>query len=353
MIQQTGLNGFVSPFWSLPLIAKNFFQRFAICDLHQLFLGIIKNLAYYFGLELTVQQRLDFNGIMRSMYPADSYARITMNVFREGGPSVGSLKGDMWLTFATQSIIMFKRYYGQAFVQQYKLWKTIMNGIIMITTKTWTRDELQPDGKLEKLVYSVRKSMVDLYPNADWSFPNFESLYAITSQVAFLGPLHFQSTARDEEMNRRRRQILQVSNGRQQANFLTKMVERQRSAAVVLIENNDGQVVTYAQYMNRKQQKRSFMDYDLIIPKDPTVFVPNHQDLQRVVELLNVFIDEEAEVAILEAFIIDGFFWRNKRVKSASAQSLKKRKKEVVLVLNFEEATITGLFTYTFIDNDL
>lgn len=35
-----------------------------------------------------------------------------------------------------------------------------MNGIIMIVTKTWTHDELQPAGKLENLVYSIRKSMV-------------------------------------------------------------------------------------------------------------------------------------------------------------------------------------------------
>jgi hypothetical protein len=35
-----------------------------------------------------------------------------------------------------------------------------MNGIILIVTKTWTRDEAQPGGSLENLIYSMRKSMV-------------------------------------------------------------------------------------------------------------------------------------------------------------------------------------------------
>lgn len=123
----------------------------------------------------------------RNIYPAEGYARITMNVFREDSYNIGSLKGDMWLTFAAQSIIMFKRlvglvrttwlvlteqrYYGQAEVQKYRHWKNIMNGIILIASKKWERDEVQPEGALERLVYSMRKSMLvrsnesDLFSN--------------------------------------------------------------------------------------------------------------------------------------------------------------------------------------------
>ncbi len=126
-------------------------------------------------------------------------------------------------------------------------------------------------------------------------------------------------------------------------------MENQRSATVVPIENNDGQVVTYAQYVNRKQQKQSFAyvksiicsythfirDYDLIIPKEPTPLNPNNQDMRRIAELVNNLVgEEEADVDILSAFIIDGFCWHNKKVKSASVQSRKKRIKEVILVLD-------------------
>lgn len=58
----------------------------------------------------------------------------------------------------------------------------------------------------------------------NYKFPNFEGLIALPRQILFLGPLHFQSTDREEEMNRRRRQVLQSTNRVNPASQVTKVV---------------------------------------------------------------------------------------------------------------------------------
>ncbi len=75
-------------------------------------------------------------------------------------------------------------------------------------------------------------------------------------------------------------------------------------------------------------------DYDLAIPKTPATFNPNAADMRRIMHLINCLVNEEANITILSSYIINGFFWRNKKVKSASAQSRNKRIKEVILVLD-------------------
>jgi hypothetical protein len=67
-------------------------------------------------------------------------------------------------------------------------------------------------------------------------------------------------------------------------------------------------------------------DYELIVPKTLAPFNPNASDMRRILHLIDSFVEERLRVEVISSYIIDGFFWGNAKVKSASAQSRKKKK---------------------------